>query len=225
MYILIAGGGKVGYHLTRHFLDLGTHEVLLLEKNANRVRRLTDDLGDMVMLGDASEVRTLARAGVARADAVVAVTGDDEDNLIICQLAHRRFNVPRTLARVNNPKNEQIFKDLGIGETLSSTRLIHSLLEQEVEVGEILPIATLDRGNVEVIAAELTPDTPVVGRKLKDLAIPGSCVISAIVRDGVILDPSGTTELLAGDTLVALVRTADAPQLRSLLAPPVAAPT
>jgi len=225
VYILIAGGGKVGYHLARHFLDLGTHEVLLVEKNANRVRRLVDELGDMVMLGDASEVRTLARAGVARAGAVVAVTGDDEDNLIICQLAHHRFNVPRTLARVNNPKNEQIFKDLGIAETLSSTRLIHSLLEQEVEVGEILPVATLDRGNIEVIASELTDDSPVANRKLKDLSIPGSCIIAAIVRDGAILDPSGTMELLAGDTLVALVRTVDAPQLRALLAPAVAAST
>lgn len=140
MYIIVAGGGKVGHYLTRALIDAG-HEVLLLEKDRSRADYLTEDLGEVVTWGDACEVSTMKEVGMERADVVVAVTGDDEDNLVICQMAKRKFHVPRTIARVNNPKNEDIFEMLGIDATVSSTKIIFNLIEQQIETDEIIPLA------------------------------------------------------------------------------------
>src|SRR5829696_3612540 len=131
MYIIVAGGGKVGYYLTKTLVNEG-YEILLIEKSAKKVAVYAERFGSVVMEGDAAELSTLEAAGAARADVVVAVTGDDEDNLVICQTAKRLFNVPRTIARVNNPKNEEIFRRLGIDVTVSSTNIILSIIEQEI---------------------------------------------------------------------------------------------
>jgi trk system potassium uptake protein TrkA len=132
MYIIIVGGGKVGYYLARALLN-APHEVLIIERDARTAERIGEELGEGVVLrGSGDEASTLQRAGAKRADVVIAVTGDDEDNLIVCQVAKRRFNVPRTIARVNNPKNEYIFNRLGIDMTVSATNVILSLIEQEI---------------------------------------------------------------------------------------------
>ena len=131
MYIIVAGGGKVGYYLTRELLTKG-HEVVLIELLSRKVTALSATLGDVVLEGDAADASTLEQAGVVRADLVIAVTGHDEDNLVICQMVKRKFNVPRTIARINNPKNERIFKRLGIDSTVSTTNLVLAAIEQGI---------------------------------------------------------------------------------------------
>jgi len=216
MYIIVIGAGKVGYYLTKTLLA-DNHEVLLLEKDAAKAARLAEELGEVVAAGDGCEVRTQREIGMNRADVVVAVTGDDEDNLIACQLAKRQFGVGRTLARVNNPRNEEIFNLLGVDASVSGTRLIYSMIEQEVETGEVVPLTALMRGEIEIVEAELSDRSPVVGKALKDIHLPGDSVMAAIIRNNHIVLPSGTTELEAGDCVITLTRPGDEASLRNTL--------
>ncbi len=135
MYVIVIGGGKVGYYLTKNLLERG-YEVTLIEKDPRRAETLTSQLGEVVMVGDGDEMSFLSTTGMERADVVVAVTGDDEDNLVACQLAKRKFNVPKTVARVNSPSNVQIFKTLGVDVTLSATEVLLDLLERELAARE-----------------------------------------------------------------------------------------
>ena len=217
MYVIIVGGGKVGYYLSQEVRRDG-HEVTVLERDPKRYQLIERELGDMVTLGDGCEVRTMQEAGMSRADVVVAVTGHDEDNLVICQMAKSRFKVPRTVARVNNPRNESIFRDLGVDETLSTTRIIFNLIMQEVDTGDIIPLSALKRGDIEIVEVELSSKSPVIGKMIKDIQLPGDTVLAAIIRDGRILLPSGTSDLRLGDEVIALTRVTDEPKLRDLLA-------
>ena len=122
MYIVVVGGGKVGYFLSKELLEAG-HELVILEKNGSRARQIADELGSIVLNRDGCEGKHLAEAGANRATIVAAVTGDEEDNLVVCQMAKHHFDVPRTIARVNNPKNEQLFRHLGVDEIISPTRM------------------------------------------------------------------------------------------------------
>jgi trk system potassium uptake protein TrkA len=216
MYIIVVGGGKVGYYLTRTLVAEG-HEVTLVEKDARRISRLTEALGEIVTWGDGCEYRVMQALGMNRANVVVAVTGDDEDNLVICQMAKWRFGVERTISRVNDPKNEEIFATLGVDQTLSGTRLIYSLIQQEVDVGEMVFLSALKQGKIEVVSVELTPDSPVVGKALKDIMLPGEIVISAIIREEDIVLPSATTQFLNGDIAIALAHPGEQAALRDAL--------
>ncbi len=138
MYVIVVGGGKVGYYLTKHLLDRA-YEVTLIEKDPRRAESLTSQLGEVVMVGDGDEMAFLATTGLERADVVVAVTGDDEDNLVACQLAKRKFRVPKTVARVNNPANVRIFKTLGVDAALSATEVLLELIERELGAEEPSP--------------------------------------------------------------------------------------
>ena len=131
MYVIVVGGGKVGYYLSKHLLDRG-YEVTLIEKDPRRAEVLNSTLGEIVMVGDGDEMSFLATTGMERADVVVAVTGDDEDNLVALQLAKKEFNVPLTIARVNNPANVEIFKALGVDEAVSATEVLLNALERTV---------------------------------------------------------------------------------------------
>src|SRR5919199_4245583 len=144
MYIIVGGGGQVGYYLARELIGQ-EHEVLVVEKDSRRVELISNELGNVVHKGDACEASTLAEIGTARADVVCAVTGDDEDNLVICQMAKKAFNVNRTIARINNPANEEIFRRLGIDVTVSTTELILSVLEQEIPSETIVPLLRMRR--------------------------------------------------------------------------------
>jgi trk system potassium uptake protein TrkA len=217
MYVIVVGGGKVGYYLTKTLLSEG-REVLLLEKDRRGAEALMEELGEVVMAGDGCEVRVMSEAGMGRANVVVAVTGDDEDNLVICQMARRHFEVKRTIARVNDPSNEEIFRLLGIDATVASTKIIYSLIEQEVDTGQVVPLTALRRGDIEIVEAELTEQSPVLGQELKDLRLPADSVIAVIIRGDRIVLPHGTTRFEAGDCVVALTRPAGERGLRELLA-------
>jgi len=166
VYIIVAGGGKVGFYLARELIAQG-HEVLLIEKSRTRSEMIAAELGNVVQRGNADEASVLAEAGTNRADVMVAVTGDDEDNLVICQVAKRRFNVPRVIARINNPKNEDIFRLLGIDGTVSSTDLILSVIEQEIPEQALVPLLRLRHADVEVVDMTLPKDTSLEGVALR----------------------------------------------------------
>jgi trk system potassium uptake protein TrkA len=217
MYVIIVGAGNVGYYLAKTLMNAG-HEVLLIERDKRRCALLQDELGEMVMRGRGDEIHTMREAGADRADIVVACTGDDEDNLIISQIAKWYFNVPRTLARVNDPRNEGIFQQLGIDATVSSTNIIYHLIEQEIETGEIIPLAALKRGNIEIVDVELGPRTPVVGKRIQDLPLPPDTLIVCIIRQENAMLPHADTELQPGDSVIALVSAQNAPQLRNVFA-------
>ena len=217
MYVIVAGGGKVGHYLTRALLDAG-HEVLILEKDKARADYLMQDLGESVTRGDACEVRTMREVGMERADVVVATTGDDEDNLVVCQMAKLRFQVPRTISRVNNPQNVDIFKTLGIDATVSSTKIIFNLIEQQIETDEVIPLAPLQRGNIEIVEIDLGPDSPVVGKRIGQVTLPEDALVISIVRDGHALLPNTDVQFKEGDSVIALVSAEKEPQLRGTFA-------
>lgn len=217
MYILIVGGGNVGYYLAKA-LKSTSHEVVLMEKDRQVHRMIADELGEIAVQGDGCEVRLLEEAGVSRADVVIAATGDDEDNLVICQMAKLQFNVPRTIARVNNPLNEELFHRLGVDTTVSSTKIIQNLIEQEIVTGDVIPLAALKRGRLEVVDVEITEASPVRGKAIADIVLPPEALIMCVIRDERALIPRGDTQLELGDEVVALVRSELEQDLRTAFA-------
>lgn len=217
IYVIIVGGGNVGYYLTKALVAEG-HEVLLMEKDRKTAERLQDELGDMVLHGDGCEIRTMNDAGMGRANVVVAVTGDDEDNLVICQMAKAKFHVPRTIARVNDPKNEELFRQLGIDQTVSSTRIIFNLLEQQIESGQVIPLAALKRGEIEVVEADITPGSPVAGQKIGQIELPPGSLIISVIRDEHAIIPHSDTKLRVGDSVIAMIKAERERELREVFA-------
>ena len=207
MYFVIAGGGQVGFHLAKALLE-SSHEVILLESDRRRAQVIEAELGSVVLNAPADEGRYQLEAGCQRADAVIAVTGEDPVNLIICQLAKWKCNVPRVIARVNDPKNEIVFKALGIDETISSTRVIMNVIEQELPSGGFMPLMPLTGSHLELIEAEIAAGTPSVGKSIGSLGLPEGAAIGGIVRKGVVLHADDDTKLQVGDRIVVLYPTA-----------------
>ena len=204
MYILIAGGGKVGFHLAEELLSQH-HEVLVIEREGGRAAQVREELAGNVMTGDSCEASTLDAAGVSRADLVAAVTGDDEDNLVICDLARFR-GVPRTIARINNPKNELLFRKRGIETTISATHAVLAQIEQELPTQMMIPLLQLHSG-LELIEIKLPETSPVAGKSVREVLLPAESLISLIVDPGgVPRMPSVDTRLSAGDALVVVSR-------------------
>jgi trk system potassium uptake protein TrkA len=200
MFVLVVGGGKVGYYLTRELSESG-HEVVLMEKDRRRADQIADEIGSIVVARDGCEGSALADAGANRADIVAAVTGDDEDNLVICQMAKHHFAVPKTIARVNNPKNEPLFKHLGVDELISPTRMILGSIEQDIPVHEILHLAPLTH-EYELAEAHLEAESPAVGKTPMQLTLPLGCSIVALVRDEVAQGVGPDTIFRAGDNVI-----------------------
>jgi trk system potassium uptake protein TrkA len=203
MFVLVVGGGKVGYYLTRELLESG-HEVVLMEKDRARAGVIADEIGSIVVAQDGCEGKYLGEAGCGRADIVAAVTGDDEDNLVICQMAKHHFDVPRTIARVNNPKNEELFRHLGVDEIISPTRMILGSIEQDIPVHELLHLAALGDSDLEIIEAHLQAGSPAIGRSASELAMPEGCSLFAVVRNGVATPLRGDSVLSVGDKVIAI---------------------
>ncbi|MGC8861454.1 MAG: potassium channel family protein [Armatimonadota bacterium] len=215
MYVIIVGAGKVGYYLAKQLAQEG-HEVLVMEKDRKIAEALADELGDVVMHADGCEMRSMTEAGMGRANVVVAVTGDDEDNLVICQMAKRQFGVQRTIARVNDPKNEALFRELGIDQTVSSTRIIFNLIEQQIETGQVIPLAALRKGEIEVVEADITADSPVMGMRIGQLDLPPNTLIISVIRDDHALIPHADTKLRPGDSVIAMIKSEREKELRAV---------
>ncbi len=222
MYIIVVGGGKVGYYLAKELVEEG-HEVLVIEKDATKVERIAEDLGDITLRGDGCEAATMEMAGFGRADMVIAVTGDDEDNLVVCQVAKAKFNVPRALARINNPKNEEIFKRLGIDTTVSATSAILAQIEQELPTHPLIPLLTLKGGGLEMVEVKVPENSAAVGKRIGEILLPQQSLIALIVdEDGVPRVPKNDTVVRAGDEVVAVTRTENQVAQRSVLTSPAA---
>jgi trk system potassium uptake protein len=224
MYVIIVGAGRVGYYLAKHLLSQG-QEVMLIEKDKSKVSSMLEELGDSVMPGDGSTMETLTAAGANRADAIVAVTGHDEDNLVTCQLAKMMFFRPRTIARVNNPRNEEVFWSMGIDATVSATKLINALIQEQVTAHEMLiPLMTIRGSDIEIIQTNISSTSPALHKKIKDLVLPKGTLFISILRGEEVLIPRGDTELADDDRVIALVRKVHEEALRLLLTPPEASP-
>lgn len=217
MYILIVGGGKVGYYLTKTLVNEGSNEVLLIERDRRKVEVYAERFGAVVMEGRGDEAATLAKAGAARADVIIAVTGHDEDNLVICQVAKTRFHVQRTIARINNPKNEELFRRLGIDTTVSSTNVILNWIEQLIPQRHFAHLMTLRHGDLAIVEGIIPGDSPVTGQSLADVPFPPGVVIAAILRGSDLILPTGATLLQEGDEVIAVTKREQEPALRELL--------
>jgi trk system potassium uptake protein TrkA len=216
VYVVVIGGGNVGYYLTKELLAAG-HEVVVIEEDPARARQIADELGSIVIANDGCEGRYQAEAGMARADVVAAVTGDDAVNLAASQVAKMRFNVPRSIARVNDPKNEQLFRQLSIDETVSPTRAILGVIEHEIPVHDLLHLAELEGGELQIVEAQLDAESPVIGKEVRDLTLPEGSTIAVLIRDNRPQAPRSDTRLRAGDRILAVTNAGDEAQLRSLL--------
>ncbi|HVC34510.1 MAG TPA: NAD-binding protein [Chloroflexota bacterium] len=216
MYVVVAGGGKVGFYLAKTLINEG-HEVLVIERDRRKSDSINEELGSVVLRGDACEASVLSEAGTNRADVIVAVTGDDEDNLVICQMAKKKFNVPRTIARINNPKNEQIFRLLGIDATVSSTDLIMQQIEQELPAQALVHLRILRDADLELVEAEVSPRSAVAGKKIHEISLPAETLVLVIIHDGQTSVATRDTPLQAGDQLIALTRAEKEGELRALL--------
>ena len=217
MYIIVVGGGKVGYYLAKELVEEG-NEVLVIEQDAAKAERIAEELGDISLQGDGCEASIMEMAGFARADMVLAVTGDDEDNLVVCQVAKAKFNVPQTVARVNNPKNEDIFKKLGIDTTVSATTAILAQIEQELPTHSLIPLLTLKGGGLEIVEVKVPENSAAVGKHISEILLPQQSLIALIVdEDGVPRVPKSDTVLRAGDEVVAVTRTENEDALRAVL--------
>lgn len=217
MYVIVVGGGKVGFYLARE-LTKGGHEVLVVEKDRSTAEALKELLGDVVVNADGCEIRSMTESGMGRANVVVAVTGDDEDNLVICQMAKRKFGVPRTIARVNDPKNEDLFRELGIDQTVSSTRIIFNLIEQQIESGQVIPLAALKKGEIEVVEADVAPRSPVAGKRICELDLPQNTLIISVIREDHAMIPHADTRLRVGDSVIVMTKAEREKELRKLFA-------
>lgn len=201
MTIIVVGGGKVGYYLTKTLLDHG-HEPHLIENNRSLCKHLANELDVPVFFGDGTTLEALESVGTEDADALIAVTGHDQDNLIACQLAKRKFNVKRTVARVNNPKNAVIMKQLGVDIPISSTDNIARLLEREVDTAAIKQLLSLNQGKASLSELQIPQNYKRSGVRLMELDLPAESVIVTITRSGDLIIPRGNAQILAGDKLL-----------------------
>ncbi|MEA2196315.1 MAG: trk/ktr system potassium uptake protein [Solirubrobacteraceae bacterium] len=204
MYVIIAGGGKVGWNLARELIAKG-QEVSLIESDHRRYRVIEEELEHAVQYGDATELWVLERAGIQRADLVIAVTGDDEDNMIICQVAREKYELTRIVARVNNPRNLQHFKLLGIQPAVSATDLILRLIEHEVPEYGLVQLLALEEERLEIIELEVAVGSAVAGRRVADIRLPDGSLIISVLRGGTGFVPKADSVINAGDQVLLIL--------------------
>jgi trk system potassium uptake protein len=217
MYIIIAGGGKIGANLTRSVLDLG-HEVTLIEQRRDRFEKLEEEFEHQALLGDATELFVLERAGLARPpDLVVAATGDDEDNMIICQIAREKYGVEKVIARVNDPRNQPHFDLLGISPTVSATSIILAMIEHEVPEHGLIHLLELRKENLEIVEVQLDEDSPCIGKEIGGIRLPTGARLITVMRGGEAQMADGSTQLKAGDQVLAVLEPGKEEELRKVL--------
>jgi trk system potassium uptake protein TrkA len=201
MYAIIVGAGKVGRNLARELIDK-QHEVTLIESSRPRYLAIEEEFEHSVQYGDATELWVLERSGIQRADLVVAVTGDDEDNMLVCQVAKEKYLCDRIIARVNNPRNLDPFRLLGIQPAVSATDLILRLIEHEVPRYGLVHLLALEEERLEIIELEVSPDAPTVGETVADIALPDGSLIISVLRGGTGFVPKADTVIEAGDEVL-----------------------
>lgn len=201
MFIVIIGGGKIGYYLTKTLLPY-KHKIVVVEPHREYCEKIANELNVAVVIGDGTDIEKLSEVGVDKADIFIAVTGRDEDNLIACQLAKRNFGVRRTISRVNNPKNIQVFERLGVDIAVSSTSIIADLIEQEVDYYGMKTLMKLKNGKIVLSEILITEASPGCNKSLKDIDLPKDCILISVIRDEEIIIPNGYTVIHNGDYII-----------------------
>lgn len=206
MRALIIGGGKVGYNLFRTLHERG-HCATLVERDKEACMRAADSIGADVIQGDGTDPEVLKDAGIDNAEIVAAVTGSDEENLVICQIAKLTFNINKTIARVNNPKNIEMFRLLGIDTTVCSTAVIATLIENELNRDDIKIVSTFERGSMVLAEVALNQKMVWDGQRIADLTLPEACVFASVLRGNRVIYPKGDTVLYSGDRALLVTNT------------------
>jgi trk system potassium uptake protein TrkA len=219
MFVIIVGGGKTGSQLAKGLISEG-HEVKVIEERRSVLERLNSELPkDAILEGDGSSPAILEMAGIKRAQVLAAVTGEDEANLVVTTLAKFEFGVPRTIARVNNPKNAWLYTtEMGVDVALNQSDILAHLIAEEMSMGDMMTLLKLRKGQYSVVEEKIHPSSKVIDKLLRDLQIPKECVIAAIIRKGHLVIPHGDTTLLSGDEIIAIVAATEAQNLASLFA-------
>jgi trk system potassium uptake protein TrkA len=217
MYVIINGGGKVGSFLAQTLKKHG-HDVAIIERRETICQKLANEIpGSLVIYGDGCDTISQKDAGAERADVFASVTGDDDDNLVACRLAKVAFEVPRAIARVNSPKNERIFLELGI-DAISTTTVIAHMVEEESTIGDAFTLLPLKKGKLSLIEVELPTDRcKVCNKQIVDMGLPQDCVLVSIIRGEDVVIPKGNTVLEPGDTVIALTVTGKEEELKKIL--------
>ena len=217
MYVIVAGGGKVGANVARSLMRLG-HEVTLIEQRRDRYESLEDEFEHQVQRGDATELYVLERAGIARPPHIVlALTGDDEDNMVIGQLARERYGVEKVIARVNDPRNQAHFDLLGISPTICATSGIMALVEHEVPEHELIHLLELRKENLEIVEVQIDKGSPCAGKTVEKLRLPEGSRLISVMRNGKAEIAVGSTELQPGDQVLAILQPGKEDELRHIL--------
>lgn len=206
MQIIIVGGGKLGYYLAKT-LPPEKHHLILIEEDYELCKKIVDELSELgvqVIQGDGTDINYLKDAGIEHTDILIAVTGFDENNLVACQLAKNYFDVPRTIARVNNPKNINVFKQLGVDSVVSSTALIADIIELEVDWACLNNMLAHRVGNVRIKEMHVDRHSRSAGKKITDLKLPVGTIIISLIRDNRVIIPDGQTDIQAGDDVIIL---------------------
>jgi trk system potassium uptake protein TrkA len=217
MYVLVAGGGKIGANVARTLIRL-KHEVTLIEQNADRFARLEEEFEHQVQHGDATELHVLERAGIKRPpDLALALTGDDEDNVVICQLAQERYRVPKVIARVNDPRNQAHFDLMGISPTICAVQNVMALVEHEVPEHDLIHLLELRKENLEIVEVQIDKNSPVAGKRVDNLTMPEGARLISVMRDGKAEIAVGSTELQPGDQVLAILEPGKEDELKRVL--------
>ena len=204
MYVIVAGAGKVGWNLARELIGKG-HEVTVIENDRRRYLTVEQELEHAIQYGDATELWVLERIGIQRADLVIAVTGDDEDNMLICQVAKEKYLVERIVARVNNPRNLEHFKLLGIHPAVSATDLILRLIEHEVPQYGLVHLLDLEEERLEIIELIVAEDSPAADKRVDEIPLPEGSLIISILRSGTGFVPKADSMIQAGDEVLVVL--------------------
>jgi trk system potassium uptake protein TrkA len=217
MFVIAVGGGKVGANVARKLLGM-QHEVVVVEQDRQRFAALEEEFEHRAILGDGTEMFVLEQAGIKRPpDVLVAVTGDDEDNMVICQLAREAYGVPKVVARVNDPRNQQHFDLLGITPTISATSMVLALIQHEVPEHELVHLLELRKENLEIVEVEVGSGASAAGKRIEQLRLPPTARLISVMRNGKAEIAVGSTELQAGDQVLAILEPGSEEELRGLL--------
>lgn len=217
MFVLVVGGGKVGTNVTRTLRGL-KHEIVLVEQDERRYQSLEEEFQHGALYGDGTELHVLEQAGIKRPpDILVAVTGDDEDNIVICEIARKRYFVPKVIARVNDPRNQTHFDMLGVSPTVCATSSIMALIEHEVPESDIIRLLQLRDDELEIVEVPIGADSPSSGKRVEQLKMPQGTLLISVAREGRSEIASGSTKLAPGDRVLAILQPGREDELRRVL--------